>query len=154
MARCAQNGRRRYSMRGRSQVPRHETTMFAPEHSMWIRLAPIPTARFRFPTVVVDGVLFAFGGSEVCTTSQATGETDCPANALASVEVRCVVCPAPVPAPQVALDRTASVLQGSASANRYRRRAQHSPHGSTTQHLEPLRGTLSLALPHFVDGDR
>jgi len=75
-----------YSMRGRSQVPRHETTMFAPEHSMWIRLAPIPTARFRFPTVVVDGVLFAFGGSEVCTTSYATGETDCPANALASVE--------------------------------------------------------------------
>ena len=141
-------------MRGRSQVPRHETTMFAPEYSMWIRLAPIPTARFRFPTVVVDGVLFAFGGSEVCTTSQATGETDCPANALASVEVRCVVCPVPVPAPRRALDRTASVLQSSASANRYRRRVQHSPHGSTTQHLEPLRGTLSLALPHFVDGDR
>ena len=82
--------------------------MFAPEHGMWIRLAPIPTARFRFATVVVDGVLFAFGGAEACTTSQATGETDCPANALACVEVRRVACPIPVP--RRALDRTESVL--------------------------------------------
>ncbi len=62
--------------------------MFVPEHKMWIRMAPIPTARFRFATVAIDGVVFAFGGAEACATSQATGETNCPANLLASVEVR------------------------------------------------------------------
>ena len=54
---------------------------------VWIPKAPIPTARFRFGAASdAQGIVYAIGGHDACTTNFDTGETDCPQNAHSTVE--------------------------------------------------------------------
>lgn len=72
---------------GVNKAPLHWTQEYYPELDIWVDKAPITNARFRTGAAEVNGIVYVFGGHQVCDTDE-PGNDDrvCHELALDSVE--------------------------------------------------------------------